>query len=45
MRLYLDASTIIYAVESLPPFREAAIARVMPAESTEGGMIISLETL
>jgi uncharacterized protein len=41
MRLYLDASTIIYAVESLPPFRDAVIARVMPAESTEGGIIIT----
>ena len=41
MRLYLDASTIIYAIESLPPFRDIVIARVMQAEGTEGGIIIT----
>ena len=41
MRLYLDASTIIYAIESLPPFRDTVIARIMQAESAEGGIIIT----
>ena len=41
MRLYLDASTIIYAVESLPPFRDTVIARIMQPEGTEGGIIIT----
>jgi predicted nucleic acid-binding protein len=41
MRLYLDASTIIYAIESLPPFRDAVIARIMRAEGTVGGIVIT----
>jgi hypothetical protein len=38
MRLYLDASMIIYAVESQPPFRDTVIARIMQAERTVGGI-------
>lgn len=41
MRLYLDASTIIYAIESSPPFRDTVIARIMQAEGTMAGIIIT----
>jgi len=41
MRLYLDASVIIYAVESRLPFRDAVIARILQAEGTAGGLIIT----
>jgi predicted nucleic acid-binding protein len=41
MRLYLDASTIIYAIESLPPFRDTVTARIMQAEGTVGGIVIT----
>jgi hypothetical protein len=41
VRLYLDASTIIYAIESLPPFRDIVIARITQAEGAMGGVIIT----
>jgi predicted nucleic acid-binding protein len=41
MRLYLDASVIIYAVESRLPFRDAVIARILQAEGTAGGLIMT----
>jgi predicted nucleic acid-binding protein len=41
MRLYLDASTIIYAIESLPPFRDTVIAWIMQAEGIVGGIVIT----
>jgi predicted nucleic acid-binding protein len=41
MRLYLDASAIIYAVESVPPFRDTVIARIMQAEGIAGGIVIT----
>jgi uncharacterized protein len=41
MRLYLDASMIIYAVESQPPFRDTVITRILQAEGAIGGIIIT----
>ena len=41
MRLYLDASTIIYALESLPPFRDTVTAWIMRAEGTVDGLVIT----
>jgi uncharacterized protein len=41
MRLYLDASTIIYAIESLPLLRDTVIAWILQAEGTADGIIIT----
>jgi uncharacterized protein len=41
MRLYLDASVIIYAIESQQPFRDAVIARILQAEEATGGLTIT----
>lgn len=41
MRLYLDASTIIYALEALPPFRDMVIARIIQVEDIVSGMVIT----
>ncbi len=41
MRLYLDANTIIYAHESLAPFRDTVIARIVQAEATVDGIVIT----
>ncbi len=41
MRLYLDASTIIYCVESASPFREAVLARLSPAEGAMKGILLT----
>jgi predicted nucleic acid-binding protein len=39
MRLYLDANSIIYSIEGLPEFREAALAWIGRAES--GGAVLT----
>ena len=41
MRLYLDACANIYAIESVPPFRNQVVARIAPAEGTVDGLIIT----
>jgi predicted nucleic acid-binding protein len=41
VRLYLDANTIIYAIESLPPLRDVVIARITQAEEAIGGVVIT----
>jgi uncharacterized protein len=41
MRLYLDASAIIYSIESAPPFRDTVLARLSQLESTEGVVLTS----
>jgi predicted nucleic acid-binding protein len=41
VRLYLDANTIIYAIESSPPFRDMVIARILQVESAADGIIIT----
>ena len=39
MRLYLDASAIIYAVESVPPFRDLVVARI--AQAVQSGDVLT----
>lgn len=42
MRIYLDASAIIYALESAAPFRDLVISRIAQAESTpDRGVVTS----
>jgi uncharacterized protein len=41
MRLYLDASPIIYSIEGMPEFRLAALGWVERAEAAQGVMITS----
>lgn len=41
MRLYLDASPIVYAIEGLPAFRTAALAWIEQAEAAQGAVITS----
>lgn len=41
MRLYLDASAIIYSLEGTPPVRESAVRRIEQAEQSEGGAVIT----
>jgi hypothetical protein len=41
MRLYLDASAIIYSLEGAPPVRELAVRRIEQAEQSEGAVITS----
>lgn len=41
MPLYLDASAIIYAIESVPPFRDIVVERIAQAEGTPGGIVIT----
>ena len=41
MRLYLDASAIIYGIEGVPAIRQAVLARVSQAEATSGGLILT----
>ena len=41
MRLYLDASAIIYSIESAPPLRNVVLSRILAAESTPGGAILT----
>jgi predicted nucleic acid-binding protein len=41
MRLYLDASAIIYSLEGAPPVRELALRRIEEAEQSEGGAVIT----
>ena len=36
MRIYLDASAIIYALESAAPFRDRVISRIAQAEDAPG---------
>jgi predicted nucleic acid-binding protein len=36
MRLYLDANPIIYSVEGVPGFRQAALAWIERAEVAQG---------
>lgn len=41
MRLYFDASTIIYSVERVPPFRTTVVERIEQVEQTSNGAIIT----
>jgi len=41
MRLYLDASTIIYSIEGATPFRKAAVRWIQDAEAAEDGTLIT----
>src|SRR4051812_39163093 len=41
MRLYLDAYAIIYAVEGNPQFRENVLARIIAAENSPNGRLIT----
>jgi len=41
VRLYLDASTIVYSIEGITPVRDAAIARIDEAEGSSGGIILT----
>ena len=41
MRLYLDANSIIYAVEAIAPFHTAVVTRMLEAEGTENGALIT----
>ncbi|HEX4056615.1 MAG TPA: type II toxin-antitoxin system VapC family toxin [Tepidisphaeraceae bacterium] len=41
MRFYLDASTIVYSVESRSPFREAVLSRLGQVEGTPGGILLT----
>jgi predicted nucleic acid-binding protein len=41
MRLYLDASAIIYSIEGVPEFREAALRWIEAAEAAETGALIT----
>lgn len=41
MRLYLDASAIIYSIEGVPVLRDKVIARIAQAEGTPGGTLIT----
>src|SRR5437016_418897 len=41
MRLYLDASAIIYCIEGLPEFRITALAWLERAEATPGAVLTS----
>jgi len=40
MRLYLDASSIIYAIESVLPFSNTVIALIAQARGVFGGIVI-----
>ena len=41
MRLYLDANPIIYSIEGVPEFREAALSWIERAEKASGVVITS----
>lgn len=41
MRLYLDASAIIYGIEGAPALRNILIARLAHAEEMEGGIVFT----
>jgi predicted nucleic acid-binding protein len=41
MKLYLDASAIIYSIEGVDSFRELVIARISEAEADPNGMVIT----
>jgi predicted nucleic acid-binding protein len=41
MRLYLDANPIIYSIEGVPAFRQAALEWIERAEATDGAVITS----
>ncbi len=41
MRLYLDANPIIYSIEGVPEFREAALSWIERAETPNGVVITS----
>lgn len=41
MRLYLDACSIIYAIEGLPQFRDAVLARIAHVEANPDGILIT----
>ena len=41
MRLYLDANPIIYSIEGVLDFRQAALAWIERAESAQGVVITS----
>jgi predicted nucleic acid-binding protein len=41
MRLYLDASTIIYSIESASPLRDAALAHIAEAERNAESLILT----
>ncbi len=41
MRLYLDASTIVYGIESAAPLREKVLARIRQAEEIAGSIVMT----
>jgi uncharacterized protein len=41
MKLYLDASTIIYGVESASPFRESVLARIAALSNAPGSVVLT----
>jgi predicted nucleic acid-binding protein len=41
VKLYLDASTIIYCLEAAMPFREKVLARLSQAEGIAGGILLT----
>ena len=41
MRLYLEASALIYLIEGVTPFRDTAVARVTQVEASENGLLIT----
>jgi uncharacterized protein len=41
VRVYLDASAIIYSIESALPFRQKVLDRMAQAENVTGGIIIT----
>jgi len=41
MRLYLEASALIYLIESVASFRDTVLARVMQAEGSANGLLIT----
>jgi len=41
MRLYLDASSIIYSIEGVPEFRQATLRWIEQAEAAEAGALVT----
>jgi predicted nucleic acid-binding protein len=41
MRLYLDACSIIYAIEGLPSFRSAVLQSISQVEATPAGVLMT----
>ena len=41
MRIYLDASAIIYSIEAAPPFRQQVLARIAAAQGPNPGTVLT----